>query len=716
MGWPLIGETFNWLLQGSDFHVSRREKYGNVFKTHLLGKPVVRVTGAENIRKILLGEHSLVCTQWPKSTRIILGPNTLVNSVGDLHKQKRKILSKVFSRTALETYIPQLQDVVRSEINKWCSQPGFVNVFGAAKALTFRIAVRVLLGLNMGNADVEHLSKTFEELMNNLFSLPIDVSFSGLRKKLSQLHYLDCIVKEVLRFLPPVSGGYRTALQTFELDGYQIPKGWSIMYSIRDTHETAAVYQSPEVFDPDRFGIGREESKNGRFNYVPFGGGTMGLPFLGETLQLVLQRRKFLRMKRQKYGYIYKTHLFGNPTVRIMGAENVRQILMGEHKLVTVHWPASVRTILGSYTLSNLHGAKHKSKKKALMKAFSREALEHYIPVIREEVRCAVKDWMQSDSCVLVYPEMKRLMFRIAMRILLGFDPEQIKTDEGELVEAFEEMTKNLFSLPIDVPFSGLYRGLKARNFIHSKIEENIRKKIQDNVDERKPKDALQLLIENCRRSDALLSMQELKESATELLFGGHETTASSATSLVMFLGLHQDVIQRVREELREAGLMGVGSQEKSPNIELLEQLRYTGCVIKETLRINPPVPGGFRVVLKTFEIGGYQIPKGWNVIYSICDTHDVADVFPNKEEFQPERFMGKSSENSSRFNFIPFGGGSRMCVGKEFAKVLLKIFLVELISKCNWTLLNGPPTMKTGPTVYPVDNLPTKFCNYIDN
>lgn len=92
------------------------------------------------------------------------------------------------------------------------------------------------------------------------------------------------------------------------------------------------------------------------------------------------------------------------------------------------------------------------------MRAFSREALELYIPIIQEEVRAAVKEWLSKDSCVLVYPEMKRLMFRIAMRILLGFEPEQIKTDEQQLVEAFEEMIKNLFSLPIDVPFSGLYR------------------------------------------------------------------------------------------------------------------------------------------------------------------------------------------------------------------------------------------------------------------
>lgn len=102
---------------------------------------------------------------------------------------------------------------------------------------------------------------------------------------------------------------------------------------------------------------------------------------------------------------------------------------------------------------------KHKLRiLQAIMKAFSREALEHYIPVIQEEVRSALRDWLQRDACVLVYPEMKRLMFRIAMRILLGFQPDQIKTDEQQLVEAFEEMIKNLFSLPIDVPFSGLYR------------------------------------------------------------------------------------------------------------------------------------------------------------------------------------------------------------------------------------------------------------------
>uniref|UniRef100_A0A8C4YLL7 Cytochrome P450 family 26 subfamily C member 1 n=1 Tax=Gopherus evgoodei TaxID=1825980 RepID=A0A8C4YLL7_9SAUR len=385
MGWPFFGETLHWLVQGSSFHSSRREKYGHVFKTHLLGKPVIRVTGAENIRKILLGEHSLVSTQWPQSTQIILGSNTLLNSIGELHRQRRKILARVFSRAALESYLPGIQKVVSWELRGWCREPGSVAVYSSAKTLTFRVAARVLLGLSLEEKQFKDLAKTFEQLVENLFSLPLNIPFSGLRKgikardllheymekaimeklqgknsegysdaldflinsakehgkeftmqelkesaielifaaffttasastslillllkhpsavekirqelvshelhrhchclspapemnldKLSRLRYLDCVVKEVLRVLPPVSGGYRTALQTFELDGYQIPKGWSVMYSIRDTHETAAVYQSPpERFDPDRFGSARQKGA-GRFHYIPFGGG-----------------------------------------------------------------------------------------------------------------------------------------------------------------------------------------------------------------------------------------------------------------------------------------------------------------------------------------------------------------------------------------------------------------------------------------------------------
>uniref|UniRef100_A0A5F8GSL9 Cytochrome P450 family 26 subfamily C member 1 n=1 Tax=Monodelphis domestica TaxID=13616 RepID=A0A5F8GSL9_MONDO len=360
MGWPFFGETLHWLVQVSRLFLGRC-RYGTVFKTHLLGKPLIRVSGAQNVRTLLLGEHRLVSSQWPQSARILLGSHTLLGAVGEPHRQRRKILARVFSHAALESYMPRIQATLRRELWTWCGVPGPVSVYSATKALTFRIAARILLGLRLEESECNELAKTFEQLMENLFSLPLDVPFSGLRKvlrppllgleeekrrtpggrpevggktssvlhpplvpaaagsqektspgngclnpkpgradserscpglevsrwpececdpdltleKLSRLHYLDCVIKEVLRLLPPVSGGYRTALQTFELDGYQIPKGWSVMYSIRDTHETAAIYRSPpEGFDPERFGSAWEEHRAaGRFHYIPFGGG-----------------------------------------------------------------------------------------------------------------------------------------------------------------------------------------------------------------------------------------------------------------------------------------------------------------------------------------------------------------------------------------------------------------------------------------------------------
>ncbi|XP_054839017.1 cytochrome P450 26C1 [Eublepharis macularius] len=522
MGWPFFGETLHWLVQGSRFHSSRRQKYGAVFKTHLLGKPVIRVSGADNVRKILLSEHSLVSVQWPASTQILLGSHTLLGANAETHRQRRKLLARVFSRSALESYLPRIQKLVSGELRSWCRQPGPVAVYSSAKALTFRIAARVLLGLSLEEKRFAELARAFEQLVENLFSLPLNVPFSGLRKgikardllhqymekaiveklqrkdpeaesdaldfiidsakengkeltrqelkesaielifaaffttasastslillllkhpwaikkiqqelvshdlpgqcccfisgqlltsqqttqktanekenqnrdskpplpprleweagaktrgvervpalphvdrivqkasdggtagsvkweeagqlfsrleglecccqsyltleKMSHLRYLDCVVKEVLRLLPPVSGGYRTALQTFELDGYQIPKGWSVLYSIRDTHEIASIYQSPsDTFDPERFWVAREEGEEHkvtgsvRFHYIPFGGGVRNC--IGKELAQAILKLLAIELVSTAHWELATTHFPKMQTVPIV--------------------------------------------------------------------------------------------------------------------------------------------------------------------------------------------------------------------------------------------------------------------------------------------------------------------------------------------------------------------------------------------------------------
>ncbi|XP_012677601.1 cytochrome P450 26B1 [Clupea harengus] len=398
MGFPIIGETCHWLVQGAWFHASRRQKYGNVFKTHLLGRPLIRVTGADNVRKVLMGEHSLVSVDWPQSTSTLLGPNSLANSIGDIHRKRRKVFAKVFSHEALESYLPKIQLVIQETLRVWSSNPEPINVYRESQRLSFAMAVRVLLGFRISDEEMCHFFNTFQEFVDNLFSLPIDLPFSGYRKgirardtlqkmiekairekplctqgkdyadaldvlmesakengaeltmqelkestvelifasfattasastslimqllrhpavleklreelrshgilhngclcegelrldTICSLKYLDCVIKEVLRLFTPVSGGYRVAMQTFELDGVQIPKGWSVMYSIRDTHDTSAIFKEVNAFDPDRFNEERCEDKDARFHYLPFGGGVRSC--LGKQLATTFLR------------------------------------------------------------------------------------------------------------------------------------------------------------------------------------------------------------------------------------------------------------------------------------------------------------------------------------------------------------------------------------------------------------------------------------------
>lgn len=95
-----------------------------------------------------------------------------------------QILARAFSRAALERYVPRLQGALRREVRSWCAARGPVAVYEAAKALTFRMAARILLGLRLDEAQCSELARIFEQFVENLFSLPLDVPFSGLRKVL----------------------------------------------------------------------------------------------------------------------------------------------------------------------------------------------------------------------------------------------------------------------------------------------------------------------------------------------------------------------------------------------------------------------------------------------------------------------------------------------------------------------------------------------------
>jgi cytochrome P450 len=138
----------------------------------------------------------------------------------------------------------------------------------------------------------------------------------------------------------------------------------------------------------------------------------------------------------------------------------------------------------------------------------------------------------------------------------------------------------------------------------------------------------------------------------------------------------------------------------------------YLDWVIKEVMRIIPPVGGGFRKVIQSFAFNGYQIPEGWTIQYQIAQTHQDKDIYTDIDKFDPDRFSPQRQEDKqANFAYIPFGGGLRECLGKEFARLEMRIFAAKLLQQCQWELLPDQNLdLITVPTPHPKDGLKVRF------
>ncbi|XP_077992539.1 cytochrome P450 26A1-like [Glandiceps talaboti] len=440
---------------------------------------------------------------------------------------------------------------------------------------------------------------------------------------------------------------------------------------------------------------------------APLPDGSMGLPFIGETVQLVLQGAEFYRKKYLKHGPIFKTHVLGRRAVRVVGTELVRQVLQGEGDTVTIFYPQSVRTLLGSHSVATSFGKEHEGLRKHLSKAFHINYLSRYIPYIQKYTDEAISEWCEQTH-VVAQDECRTLLFRIAGKLLCNFDYSEHET--RYLSGVFKDMVDNMFSLPIDLPGTAFNKALRARNILLSKIETSLKKKQENTDTEMEFVDALSLLSQITTDGVEAIETRQLKELALELLFAGHATSSNTATMLLVCLVKYPQTVTKLRQELEEHNLL---DNDVMLSFETLSRLKYVGSVIKEVLRMYPPVGAGFRKVLRTFELGGKQIPAGWTVIFSIRETQMLAANFTKADEFNPDRFMPNRQEDKKgdRYSYVPFGAGPRGCVGKQLAFLMLKTFLIQLVRRCRWEAVSPENlAIQLLMTPHPVDGLPLRF------
>nr|WP_040656231.1 cytochrome P450 [Rubidibacter lacunae] len=400
--------------------------------------------------------------------------------------------------------------------------------------------------------------------------------------------------------------------------------------------------------------------------------GTLGLPFIGETLAF-LRDRNFARDRAARYGPIFKTHLLGRPTVFVCSEEGCRFVLANESKYFVVSWPPSTRKLLGSLSLALQTGGVHYQRRRILAQAFQPRALAGYIETM-DAICCSfIERWLQVRSLAW-YPELRQLTFDIACKLFVGMD----SGSHNELGEQFELWCQGLFTLPLNFPWTRFGRARRNRDWLLQQLEEIIRKR-QESDDP--GDDALGLLVRSRDEDGSQLGLDELKDQVLLLLFAGHETLTSSLVSFCLLVGQHPDVRDRLLAELDRL------PDDAPLTLESLQQLTYLEQVLQEVMRCIPPVGGGFRTVIQECELDGYRLPEGWGVIYQIAQLHMNPDRYPDPDRFDPDRFAPGSDNPSQTYSYAPFGGGLRECLGKEFARLEMKIVAVRVLQACDWTI-----------------------------
>jgi cytochrome P450 len=382
----------------------------------------------------------------------------------------------------------------------------------------------------------------------------------------------------------------------------------------------------------------------------------------------------------------------------MVGAEANTFLFKNENKYVVSTWPKSTKTLLGAASLAVKTGEFHTSRRKLLYQAFQPRALASYIPTMEKITWEYLHKWEKLGQLTW-YPELRNYTFDIASSLFLSKDGGS-QTPLGEL---FEDWCAGLFTIPIPLPWTKFGKALRCRQELLKHIEKIVLQRQQTN---NPGEDALGLLIQAKDDEGNSLSLEELKDQVLLLLFAGHETLTSAIASFCLLTAQYPEVLQRLQEEQQQLSL-------SSPlTWETIKEMTYLEQVLKEVMRIIPPVGGGFREVIESFEFKGYRIPKGWTIQYQIAQTHKDQEIYPDGDRFDPDRFAPERAEDKqTSFAYIPFGGGLRECLGKEFARLEMRIFASLLLRNYQWELLpNQDLELVTIPTPHPRDQLKVKF------
>ncbi|KAJ4767849.1 Cytochrome P450 family protein [Rhynchospora pubera] len=407
--------------------------------------------------------------------------------------------------------------------------------------------------------------------------------------------------------------------------------------------------------------------------------GTMGWPLIGESISFLKRGPDFVTAHRTRYGNIFKTHLFGKPTVVCTDSEVNKYILISESKgNFLLGYPRTFFEMIGKWSTLSLYNSEHKAMRGALISLVNGPALrDRVLPKIDEFMQSYLHNWTDK---ILDFQKKSNESILLLILKLVASKEENIPSTK-ELEDALHQVFLTFFAPAINLPGTTYNKGLKARRKLVQMLG-NIIEERRASICSRH-NDILDTLLENSEYSKNSV-IQFTDEQIIDQIFGivlsGYSTTSYVLMMAVKYLHDHPHVQDELRKENLE---IRKGRPENyTINWDDYKCMSFTRAVVMETLRMTS-VPGFFRRTTEDFEIKGYIIPKGWRIFICTIETNKDLDIYPEPLKFNPWRWLKSNLE--SHQHFMLFGGGARLCPGKELGILEISIFLHHLVTRYRW-------------------------------
>jgi cytochrome P450 family 135 len=377
-----------------------------------------------------------------------------------------------------------------------------------------------------------------------------------------------------------------------------------------------------------------------------------------QTIRLLARPVPFFESARRRYGEPFTARILrAGRLVFISDPPSIKALFGADREnIVAPGRNVVLGPLLGERSLLLLNGPEHLARRKLMLPPFHGERMRAYERVMEEATEREISRWPLNRE-FRIHPSMQAITLEVIMRAVFGVG-EDHRDDLRQRLLAILAATRSPLAIGLTMP---VVRSVGAFRRVRRTIAETDEILAAEIAERRadpnlaSQEDILSLLVAARDENGEGMSNAELRDQLLTLLMAGHETTATALAWAFDLLFRHPEAMERLREEVEG------------------EQHEYLDAVAEETLRLRPVVPFVGRELRVPMELGGRQLPPGTVVMPSIYLTHTRADLYPEPYAFRPERFLTEPPET---YSWIPFGGGTRRCIGAAFAQVEMRVVL----------------------------------------